>query len=86
MTMLAPKKSPETRLSLTQAAIHRQINWEQLLYLANFHMSTPLWYAQLKKDNLLAHLPEDYIFSSSDYRLLTTNFSFNSTTAESISE
>ena len=61
MTMLAPVKSPETRLSLTQAAIHRQINWEQLLYLANLHMSTPLWYAQLKKDNMLSHLPEDLV-------------------------
>jgi len=59
--MLTPIKSPQLLTLLSEAANHKQIPWEKLLYQANIQMCTPLWYAQLKKDKLLSHLPKDLV-------------------------
>ncbi len=65
MMILAPNKSEAFLKAFHQAAKAQKIHWEQLLYQANQQLCTPLWYARLKKDDLLNYLPselEDYLF------------------------
>ncbi len=57
--MLTPVKTLQLLSLLTEASKHQQIQWEKLLYQANIQMCTPLWYTQLKKDDLLSYLPEE---------------------------
>ena len=38
-----------------------EIDWGRLVYAANLHLCTPLWYARLKQDGLLEFLPESLI-------------------------
>ncbi len=59
MLLLTPQKGPGLLSMLSEAASQKKISWEKLLYQANLQMCTPLWYVQLKKDNLLPLLPED---------------------------
>lgn len=61
LIMLAPAKNPQILSQLIAAAGQNQIQWEALLYQANLTMCTPLWYAQLKSDKLLSHLPNDLV-------------------------
>lgn len=61
MMMLAPAKSRVIQTKLINAAKNNEILWEKLLYQANIQMCTPLWYAQLKKDNFLPYLPVDLV-------------------------
>ncbi len=56
---LAPNKSPERRSALQTAITDEQIEWGPLVLQANIQMCTPLWYARLKQDDLLQHLPQD---------------------------
>ncbi len=61
MIMLTPIKSPELQALLCEAAGSKKIQWEKILFQANLQMCTPLWYAQLKKDNFLVWLPKDLV-------------------------
>lgn len=61
MLMLTPKKDAEVLTIIKTAAGQKQIPWEKILYQANRHMCTPLWYAQLKNDKLLSCLPDDLV-------------------------
>ncbi|MCP4238711.1 MAG: nucleotidyltransferase family protein, partial [Aestuariibacter sp.] len=56
---LAPNKSPERVSALQTAITDEQIEWGPLVLQANIQMCTPLWYARLKQDDLLQHLPQD---------------------------
>jgi len=65
MAFLVPQKSPEYLDKLIEKINDGQVNWEELLFQANFHLCTPLWYSQLKKDGLLDLLPDElakYLF------------------------
>jgi len=59
MAFLAPCKTVEFLDELKLEIKNNSFNWEALLYQANLHLCTPLWYVQLKKDGLLELLPED---------------------------
>ena len=61
MIMLNPAKKLSLKAELIDAAIKNTIPWEELLYQANIQMCTPLWYAQLKSDDLLNYLPDDLV-------------------------
>ncbi len=56
---LAPAKAEETREELASAARQERIAWERLLYLANLHFCTPLWYVRMQRDGLLPLLPAE---------------------------
>lgn len=56
---LAPRKSEETLQALRNALTGEKLDLGALLYTANLHMVTPLWYVRLRQDGLLPLLPED---------------------------
>ena len=50
------KKSPEIKF-LQQLIKEGFVSWEQLLFLANNNLCTPLWFVCLRNDGLLDLLP-----------------------------
>ncbi|MCF6290400.1 MAG: nucleotidyltransferase family protein [Desulfobacterales bacterium] len=56
---LSSWKNRETRAGLEKAMRQGRIDWEGLLFLANLHLCTPLWYVCLKSDKLLYRLPTE---------------------------
>jgi hypothetical protein len=56
---LAPVKSVEQLAALRKLILAERVRWPELLYMANLQLCTPLWYVQLKRDGLLALLPEE---------------------------
>lgn len=56
---LAPSLAGETHELLASAARQKRIAWEDLLYQANLHFCTPLWYVRMKQGGLLPLLPPE---------------------------
>ncbi|MBC8317766.1 MAG: hypothetical protein H8E41_07650 [Desulfobulbaceae bacterium] len=56
---LSPWKDEATLHNLREALRLHKICWEQLLFTANSHRCTPLWYVQMRKDGFLEFLPEE---------------------------
>ncbi|HFQ81100.1 MAG TPA: hypothetical protein ENK33_06990 [Desulfobacterales bacterium] len=64
--LLSPWKSRTTVNKLRGSALDKRVDWGALLYLANFHLCSPLLYVRLRQDDLLAVLPEgleEYLYS-----------------------
>jgi len=61
MAFLTPFKTAGFIDELKLEIKNNSYNWGALLYQANLHLCTPLWYVQLKKDGLLELLPEDLV-------------------------
>ncbi len=59
MEFLAPNKTEMFIDELRSRIDQQQINWEALLFQANLHACTPLWFKQLEKDRLLETLPDE---------------------------
>ncbi|MFW8600841.1 nucleotidyltransferase family protein [Desulfobacterota bacterium M19] len=63
---LSPWKEQETINRLRRSIRNEPVDWGALVYLANFHLCSPLLYVQLRQDDLLAVLPEgleEYLYS-----------------------
>jgi len=56
---LSPWKDAGIIHALTDAIKQGKPNWKNLLYLANLHFCTPLWFVRLRKDGLISLLPQD---------------------------
>jgi len=56
---LSPWKDAETVEALAEVIHQAKIDWESLLYMANVHLCTPLWWVCLQKDGLLPLLSPD---------------------------
>jgi len=56
---LSPWKDVGVIHALTDAINRGELNWKNLLYLANLHFCTPLWFVRLRKDGLISLLPQD---------------------------
>jgi hypothetical protein len=56
---LSPCKDAEQVQALREVILEGKVNWKELLYQANLHLCTPLWYIQLNRDGLLELLPDD---------------------------
>ncbi len=62
---LSPFKNERSIEALRSLIRQGGVNWGQLLYRANTHLCTPLWYVRLREDALLSELPEElqeYLF------------------------
>ncbi len=63
---LSPWKGRATIDQLRRSLQGKRVDWGALLYLANFHLCSPLLYVRLRQDDLLAVLPqglEEYLYS-----------------------
>jgi len=56
---LSPWKDEPTIKGLVRLIENGELDWRPLVYLANLHSCTPLWYVRLKQDNLLQKIPFD---------------------------
>ena len=56
---ISPWKDAETTEALADTIQKGKMNWKSLLYMANLHFCAPLWFVRLRKDGLLALLPND---------------------------
>ena len=56
---LSPSKTGKTKDGLRRLISENKIHWESLLFQANTHMCTPLWFSCLRQDGLLALLPDE---------------------------
>jgi hypothetical protein len=54
---LSPCKDEAWVRLLREAASRNELSWGGLLFQANLHLCTPLWYVQLRRDELLDCLP-----------------------------
>jgi len=55
---LSPWKDMGIIKALADAIKQGEPDWKKLLYLANLHLCTPLWFVCLKKDGLISLLPQ----------------------------
>ena len=56
---LSPWKDAETIETLADAIEQGNADWESLLFIANLHFCSPLWFVRLREDGLLPLLPND---------------------------
>jgi hypothetical protein len=56
---ISPWKDAETIGALADAIQQGNEDWESLLYMANLHFCSPLWFVRLRADGLLPLLPND---------------------------
>ena len=56
---LSPWKDAETTEALADAIQQGKTDWKSLLYMANLHFCSPLWFKRLRKDGLLPLLPKE---------------------------
>ena len=56
---ISPWKDAETIEALADAIQQGDEDWGSLLYMANLHFCSPLWFVRLRKDGLLPLLPKD---------------------------
>jgi hypothetical protein len=56
---ISPWKDAETIESLADIIQHGTEDWGSLLYMANLHFCSPLWFVRLREDGLLPLLPND---------------------------
>jgi hypothetical protein len=57
--MLSPWKDEEIIRCLFDFLKKSKIDWERLLFMANLHYCTPLWFISMQRDELLPLLPLD---------------------------
>jgi hypothetical protein len=56
---LSPFKDAKTIEALADAVQQGNEDWESLLYMANLHFCSPLWFVRLREDGLLPLLPNE---------------------------
>jgi hypothetical protein len=64
---LSPWKKKDDVEALQRLIKDESVPWEQLLFLANNNLCTPLLYVCLKNDGLLNDLPEEFHDQNSVY-------------------
>ncbi len=80
LEFIVPNKTPHYLAHLISKIESHAYNWEEILFQANLNLCTPLWYIELKKDDLLKYLPDELVqYLSHIYQLnLQRNEQFQS--------